>query len=161
MQIDKYIVLITFIPWILFFIVSILNNLNNKNYQVFSLKYLKKSFFKIFRIDTLFLIIAFYYFSSFDKEFVDKYLFAVMCLYLFMNSFYEKKEKIKKDFFKQNILNLILLFLIMLIPFMVYFIGHKLVLTYKIMLLYLYLEYVLIILVSYISRFILKIFKKK
>lgn len=161
MNIDKYIVLITFIPWLLFFIVSILNNLNNKDYKTFSLKYLKKNFFKIFRIDTLFLIIAFYYFSSFGKEFVDKYLFAVMCLYLFMNSFYEKKEKIKKDFFKKNFLNLVLLFIIMLIPFTVYFIKQKLVLTYKIMLLYLYFEYIMILLVNYISKFIFKVLKRK
>lgn len=161
MNIDKYIVLITFIPWLLFFIVSILNNLNNKDYKTFSLKYLKKNFFKIFRIDTLFLIIAFYYFSSFGKEFVDKYLFAVMCLYLFMNSFYEKKEKIKKDFFKKNFLNLVLLFIVMLIPFTVYFIKQKLVLTYKIMLLYLYFEYIMILLVNYISKFIFKVLKRK
>lgn len=161
MNIDKYIVLITFIPWLLFFIVSILNNLNNKDYKTFSLKYLKKNFFKIFRIDTLFLIIAFYYFSSFGKEFVDKYLFAVMCLYLFMNSFYEKKEKIKKDFFKKNFLNLVLLFIVMLIPFTVYFIKQRLVLTYKIMMLYLYFEYIMILLVNYISKFIFKVLKRK
>lgn len=161
MKIDKYIVLITFIPWLLFFIVSILNNLNNKDYKTFSLKYLKKNFFKIFRIDTLFLIIAFYYFSSFGKEFVDKYLFAVMCLYLFMNSFYEKKEKIKKDFFKKNFLNLVLLFIVMLIPFTVYFVKQRLVLTYKIMLLYLYFEYIMILLVNYISKFIFKVLKRK
>lgn len=161
MNINKYVILITFIPWIIFFLISGINNLNNDDYKAFSVKYLKDNFFKIFRIDTLFLIIVFYYFSSFGKEFVDKYLFAVMVLYLLMNSFYEKKEKIKKGFFKENIINLLLLLVIMVIPFSIYFIKHKLILTYKVMLFYLFFQYIIIIVVNYIAKLIKKIFKRK
>ena len=161
MNINKYVILITFVPWIIFYLISGINNLNNDNYKIFSVKYLKNNFFKIFRIDTLFLIIVFYYFSSFGKEFVDKYLFAVMVLYLLMNSFYEKKEKIKKDFLKENIINLILLLLVMIIPFSIYFIKHKLILTYKVMLFYLFFQYIIIIAVNYIAKLIKKIFKRK
>ena len=118
---DRYIVLLTFIPWILFFIISVRRNLNNSNYRKFNFKYLKENFFNIFRLDLLFLVIVFFYFASFEKDFVDKYLFMVMNLYLCVNSIYEKKIKLNKGFIKKNILEIILLFIIMLIPFGIYF----------------------------------------
>lgn len=100
MDLEKYIIIVTFIPWILIAIVSTINNLNNEHYRTFSLKYLGKNIFKIFRLDTLLLILCFWYFASFDREFVDKYLFAIMCLYLFVNFFYEKKILLKRNFLK-------------------------------------------------------------
>lgn len=151
-MLDKYIVFLTFIPWILFFIVSIIRNLNNNNYRKFSFSYLRKNLFKIFRLDLLFLVGVYIYFASYKMEFVDKYLFLVMNLYLFVNSFYDKKSKISKNFYKKNIIELILLVLIMLIPFIIYIVKDNLVLTYKIMLLYLVFEYVIILLVSYLGR---------
>lgn len=159
MSIDKYIVLITFIPWVLFFLKSGIYNLNNSNYEKMSWKYLKNNFFKIFRIDTLFLIIAFYYFSSYGKDFVDKYLFAVMALYLLMNSFYDRKEKIKKGFVREKFINIILFLIVMIVPFFIYFGKHNLVLTYKIMLFYIFFQYIIIIAINYISKLIRKLFK--
>ena len=161
MNINKYIIFVTFIPWILVIIVSMLSNLNNENYQKFSLKYLGKNIFKIFRLDTLLLILCFWYFASFDKEFVDKYLFAIMCLYLFVNFFYEKRIPLKKYFFKENMIQIVLLLLIITIPFIYYHNTNNLNFTYKIMLLYFFLEYVIILIVSYIARLIKKIFKIK
>ena len=161
MDIEQYIIWITFIPWILISIVSLINNLSNEHYQKFSLKYLSRNIFKIFRLDTLLLIICFWYFASFNKEFVDKYLFAIMCLYLFVNFFYEKQNRVKKNFLKENIIELILLLIVMIIPFIYYHITNNLNLTYKIMLLYLFLEYIIILIVSLIARIIKKVFKRK
>ena len=161
MNINKYIILVTFIPWILMVFVSVLSNLNNENYQKFSFKYLGKNFFKIFRLDTLLLILCFWYFASFHKTFVDKYLFSIMCLYLFVNFFYEKRNPLKKNFFKENIIQIILLLFITIIPFIYYYKTNNLNITYKIMLLYLYLEYIIILIVSYITKLIKKLFNKK
>ena len=160
MELDRYITWITFIPWILIITVSMISNLNNENYRKFSFKYLSKNIFKIFRLDTLLLIICFWYFASFDREFVDKYLFAIMCLYLFVNFFYEKRNPIKKQFWKDNIISIILLIIINIIPFIYYNNTGNLNFTYKIMLLYLFLEYIIILIVSYISKLIKKLFKK-
>ncbi|MCM1053727.1 MAG: hypothetical protein NC483_07125 [Ruminococcus sp.] len=157
-MIDNYINIITFIPWLLLFCVSSINYLKDKKTQEFNIKYLKKNFFKIFRLDTLFLIVVFFYFAYFNKEFVLKYLFAVMCMYLFVNSFYEYKPSLNKEFFKNNFINIILLLIFILIPFIIYFTTHKLELTYKIMLLFYFLEYFINILVISISKFISKIF---
>ena len=160
MELNEYVTLVTFIPWIIIFIISVIYGLNNKDYKTFSWKYFKKNIFKIFRLDTLLLIIAFFYFASFNKEFVDKYLFAVMSLYLCVNSFYESKNNLKKNFFKSNSLELFLIFIIMLIPFYIFFKMNNLVLTYKVMLMYLFLEYIIILVVSYISKFIKKLIKR-
>ena len=161
MDIEKYIILITFIPWILIIVVSMISNLNNEHYRTFSLKYLGKNIFKIFRLDTLLLILCFWYFASFDREFVDKYLFAIMCLYLFVNFFYEKKNPIKKEFFKEHIIELILLIVMMAIPFIYYHNTDNLNFTYKLMLLYLFFEYIIILAVSLIATLIKKIGKRK
>ena len=72
-----------------------------------------------------------------------------MCLYMFVNSFYEEKMELKKNFFKDNMLHLILLLLVSLIPFLVYSIKKDLLLTYKIMLMFLFLEYIIILVISY------------
>lgn len=159
MELNKYVTLITFMPWVLIFIIDCINKLNNKNYTSFSWEYLKKNFFKIFRLDTLFLIVVFIYFASFRKDFVDKYLFAVMSFYLLVNSFYEKKNNLKKGFWKKNILNILCLFIVMSVPFIVYFNKKDLVLTYKIMLIYLFLDYIIIMVISYATKLILKVFK--
>ena len=161
MDIEKYIIIVTFIPWILIAIVSTISNLNNEHYCTFSLKYLGKNIFKIFRLDTLLLILCFWYFASFHKTFVDKYLFSIMCLYLFVNFFYEKRNPLKKNFFKENIIQIILLLFITIIPFIYYYKTNNLNITYKIMLLYLYLEYIIILIVSYITKLIKKLFNKK
>ena len=158
---NKYLVFITFIPWLIIFIISILNNLNNDSYKKFSFKYLTKNFFKIFRIDLLFLIIMFYYFTSFNLDFVSMYLFAVMNIYLCVNSFYEHKKKLKDNFFKTNLISLILLSFITLIPFLIYYFHKDLVLAYRIMLLYLFLEYIIIIVISFLARLITKVLKLK
>ncbi len=160
MELEKYITVLTFIPWVLIIMVSMLFNLNNDNYNSFSLKYFNRNIFKIFRIDTLLLLVFFWYFSSFDKEFVSKYLFAIMCLYLFVNFFYEQKNSLKKDFFKHNLLQIIFLIIAVALPFIYYHNTNNLDLTYKIMLLYLFLEYPIILLANYVSHFLNAIYKK-
>lgn len=161
MEINKYITFLTFIPWVFMYVVSIIRNLNNKEYHTFSWKYLKKNILRIFRIDTLFLIIVYFYFASFDMEFVSEYLFAVICLYLFVNSFYEKKKPLKKDFLKNYIGEAFLLFLYMLLPFLGYYIMYyDLVFIYKWMLLSLFFEYFLILIGCMIVKLFKNILKK-
>ncbi len=153
---SKYIIFLTFIPWIIIFIVSSLRNINNPNYQKITFKYFTKNFFKIFRLDTLFLIIVFFYFASYDKEFVNQYLFAVMNIYLCVNSIYEKKEKYPKNFIKNNIFNIVILLLILITPFVIYFTKKDLVFTYKIMLIYLFLESLIIIIINKLLKLLKK-----
>jgi len=159
MDLDQYITILTFIPWVLYIVVSLITNLNKEEYRLINFNYIRKNFFKIFRLDTLFLLIVFIYFTTFKMEFVLEYLFAIMCIYLFVNSFYEDKNKLKKGFFKENIISIILIFILILIPFIIYFKTKDIIKTYNIMLIYVFIEYILIIIVSYIEKFLKKIFK--
>lgn len=158
MDLDQYITILTFIPWVLYIVVSLITNLNKEEYRLINFNYIRKNFFKIFRLDTLFLLIVFIYFTTFKMEFVLEYLFAIMCIYLFVNSFYEDKNKLKKGFFKENIISIILIFILILIPFIIYFKTKDIIKTYNIMLIYVFIEYILIIIVSYIEKFLKKIF---
>lgn len=157
--INRYITLLTFLPWIVIFGISIIRNLNNKNYRDFSKKHFKKNFFNIFRIDTLILVVCYFFFASFKMVFVNQYLFAVMCLVLCANSFYDEKKPLEKNFFRNYWGELLLLFLIMITPILTYFIKNNLDLTYKIMLVYLFLEYFLILFVCFVVKLVKKISK--
>jgi len=159
--INFYLTLLTFLPWIFIYLIRVVRYLNNPNYHSFSWNYIEHHFFDIFRMDTLVIILFFFFFASFKLEFVNKYLFPVMCLYLCANSFYEVKEKRKKGFFKENLGNIILLILFMMFPIMVFVLFGKLGLTYKIMLFYLFFLYFLIILACGIINLLKKFFKRR
>ena len=145
-MINELITYLTFIPWILVFIKNSLDILNSKDNITF--KYLRKNFFKIFRLDLLILIIVFFYFATFDKGFVHKYLFAIINLYLFVNSFYENKKALTKDLFKKKYLSIIITFVLMLIPIIYYIFKQNVIITYKIMFIYIYFESILILLIK-------------
>lgn len=157
MEINNFILILTFIPWIIYFLTLMIKNFTKKDYTKFSFKYLKKNIFQIFRLDILFLILIFYYFATFNLEFVIKYLFLIMVIYLLVNSYYEKKSKFKENFLKENILKIIFLFLITLIPFLIYLKTHNLVLTYMLMFLYLFFNYFITIIISFFTNKIKKL----
>ncbi len=142
-MINEVINYLTFIPWILIFAKNCLDKLRSKDKLTF--KYLKKNFFKIFRLDLLLLIIIFYYFASFNKDFVHKYLFAIINLYLFVNSFYESKTNVKKNNLKKE---LILVLIMVIIPIGYYILSHNLLLTYKLMFIYLYFINIIILIIK-------------
>lgn len=154
--ISFYIALLSFIPWIPLYIITFIIALNRSD-KNFSWTYFKHHMLEVFRLDWLILIIFFFFFAAFKQQFVSEYLFPVICLYLFVNSFYEKKDKLQKDFIKKNLGELVILFIIMLIPFIIYFIFGKLSLTYKIMLVMIFLEYFLVGIVKNITKHLKKI----
>lgn len=154
--ISFYIALLSFIPWIPLYIITFIIALNRSD-KNFSWTYFKHHMLEVFRLDWLILIIFFFFFAAFKQQFVSEYLFPVICLYLIVNSFYEKKDKLQKDFIKKNLGELIILFIIMLIPFIIYFIFGKLSLTYKIMLVMIFLEYFLVGIVKNITKHFKKI----
>ena len=143
-MINNIITYLTFIPWTLVFVKNSLDKIGVKDKLTF--KYLKENFFKIFRLDLLVLIVVFFYFATFDKGFVHKYLFAVMNLYLFINSFYE--NKVNKYKIKNKYITLIMIFILMFMPIVYYMLSNNLILTYKIMLICLYLENIIILIIK-------------
>ena len=152
-MINKIIIFLTFIPWIVIYLKYCLSKLSDNN--KLSIKYLKSNIFKIFRLDLLVLIIIFFYYASFNKGFVNEYLFAVFNIYLFVNSFYEN-HNIKKGMLKKEIFPLIIMLILMIIPIIYYIFSKNLILTYKVMFIYLFLENIVVLIFKNVKRLVLE-----
>lgn len=88
-----------------------------------------KKDYKLFRFDTLILIAIFIYFAKFKVVFVNKLLFFTICLYLFVNKLYEKKLKEKLDI-KANKIEIIIGYVLAILPFLPYILWRKLLISY-------------------------------
>ena len=62
MNFNKFLIGLTFIPWLIVFIRNLIKILS---YAEFNFSYFKKNFLDIFRLDQLFLVVVFFYFASF------------------------------------------------------------------------------------------------
>ena len=145
---NKIINYITFIPWVLFFgklIKMALKETKNKN---LNFKWFKSHFSTIIHFDIIILILLFIYFASFEDTLVDRMLFSVMNLYLFVNTFYDKRNISNKSLDKKDIIPSIIIILLSLIPFILYeFKIIRVATVYLILFIYTVVAYILVILI--------------
>ena len=155
---NNLIIIATFIPWIINFYANLLDIYRSLDYQdLTAIEWLKKNFFKEFRIDALILILIFIYFSNFDKLFVCKYLFLVMNLYFWINNLYDKKAPIKIfTCIKDNYKEMLIINIISFTPFVYYYFYHNLISTYLALFAITFLNFILIILIRLIKEKIVK-----
>ena len=147
-MINRIINYITFIPWILFFGKLVKMALKETKNKKLDIKWFKKYFSTIMHFDIIILILLFIYFASFKDSFVNKMLFSVMNLYLFVNTFYDKRNISDKKLDKSDIFPSIIILLISLIPFILYTLKViKLTTTYTILFIYSVFAYILVILI--------------
>jgi len=151
---------IAILPWLLFFSVysyNIFIKIYEKNKN--NLKtWFKKNFLKMFRIDMLILIAIFIFFLQFNNATVNIMLFFMINLYLFVNCFYdEQKSKNPKKIIIQHLIPFLL---VVLIPFLFYFLTKKFVTTCLIMFGYSFFAYIIVILIKKISVCFSTIFKR-
>ena len=143
---NKIIIYLTFIPWVLFYGKLIKLALRETKDKKLDSKWFKKNFSTIIHFDIIILILLFIYFASFKDNFVDQMLFSVMNLYLFVNTFYDKRNKSNKVLDKKDVAPSILILLISLIPFVLYECKViKLATTYLIAFIYAALAYIIVI----------------
>ena len=80
-MINKIIIFLTFIPWIVIYLKYCLSKLSDNN--KLSIKYLKSNIFKIFRLDLLVLIIIFFIMHLLIKDLLmNIYLLFLIFIYL-------------------------------------------------------------------------------
>ncbi len=152
-MINKIIIYLTFGPWLLFFGRLIKMALKETKNKKLDYVWFKKHFSTIMHFDIIILILLFIYFAIYNDTFVDKMLFSVMNLYLFVNTFYDKRNISNKSLDKKDILPGLIIFLISLIPFLLYnFKIINLVTTYIILFIYAALAYILVILIRKIVK---------
>ncbi len=161
MDFEKMVVYMTFIPWILYFIknsFAILKELKEAQKMGYS-KWFRKNFYKIFRIDTLLLLALFFYFAKFNMAIVNKLLFTVIHLYMWVNTFYDNNEN-KEHLSKDDIGPCIILLIWMLVPIIWFEKALTQVEVYKLMCIFTFFTFVFVILVKLIYAPIQKLWKK-
>lgn len=125
----RIIVLISFIPWLLFFY-----SLTKYNYNIIGKKNMKNKFIKLFPIYDLILYAVFIYFSLVYRQatsifFVRVILFSSIFLYLFFNKISRKDYKNNKNISNKFVLYIIL---VSILPIIIYFFkGYYSILCYS------------------------------
>ncbi len=128
---EKFLIIISFIPWILCYLKYSLNTIVEVNNRIITFDWFKKSIFKIFRFETLFLFLIFLYFAKYRDNLVCIMLFAVITLYLFISSFHDNRDPKRKSKIKNlNIFVMVFTIIVAIIPLIFYFKTHKLITTY-------------------------------
>lgn len=133
------------VTWVLCFSKEVLFTLKNTNPKEPYFKDFKSNAFKLIRLDKLLLIAIFIYYVNFNKDFVTSLVFTVICLYFFINKFYEKgkKEKFLKTI-KNNWLTIIITYILVLVPFIYLLITKNYDNTSIALLFYIFFSYFII-----------------
>lgn len=133
------------LAWLCCFTKELIFTLKNTNSKRSYFKDFKSSAFNIIRLDKLLLIIIFIIYVNFNKEFVTSLVFTVICLYFFINKFYEKSKKDSlKNVIKKNWIAIIITYVFALIPFIYLIITNNYDNTSIILLLYIFFSYFII-----------------
>lgn len=150
MKFDKIVILVTFIPWILYFIeimyyrIHMIEkfDLDGDKY----LKYISKNLFKAINIKELILFFIFIIFSGYQSKLALKILFPTIYLYLLVDFFHTYANDCGKIRYYLMMALSVLLIIFVIIYFMI---TEDLYLTYSFM-----------FIVSVLSAFIIFLFSK-
>lgn len=144
------------ISWIICFINETIYNIKNYNNSKY-FKNFKSKVGQIIRLDKLFLITIFIIYVRFNKDFITSLLFAVICLYLYINKLYEKTKKMTfKEILKNNWLTILTACVFASIPFVFYGLTKKLEITCIALLFYIFFNYFIVGISVYLSKLIIK-----
>lgn len=157
----KIMIIITFIPWILYFFSVSVNAIKDLNKNEITKEWLKNNIFNIFHFDNIILFAIFAYFSCFYPDanqiwLVEVLLFSFINLYLYLNRFYDKNNKTEKLGIK-DIPTILILIILMFIPLIYYLSTKHYVVSYYIMFIYSFFNYVIVFISKYLTNKIIKI----
>ena len=159
-----YLVYLTFIPWILYFLSICKKALYELKNKKINIEYLKKNFFRMFPFDTLILTALFVFVAKFYKDASELWLakvllFSSINLYLYINTFYDDaKKRIKVG--PGNISTMLIIVIVMLIPIVFYVAFHKYTITYYILFGYSFFYYPITIICRSINNLLFKIARR-
>ena len=160
---QKIIICLTFIPWILYFISVSINAIKDLNRNKITMNWLKENVLNIFHFDNIILIAIFIYFSicypdSDQIMLVEVLLFTFINLYLYLNRYYDKNNK-KEKITVNDIPTVLIIVILMLIPITYYLSTKKYTTCYYIMYGYSFFNYVIVYISKIINNKIISIIK--
>lgn len=161
----KFLVYLTFIPWLLYFITLSKNTIKVLKTNKLTKEWIKSNIFNIFHFENLILFGIFIFFSiayrSRDQIWlVDALLFSAINLYLFINTYYQKK-KTNAKITNSDIPIILILIILTCIPFIFYASTHKYVIVYYILFAYIFFDYPIVYISKQINDLIIKMVKKE
>ncbi len=160
-----YIVYLTFIPWILYFIRVCKKALIEIKGKKVNNEYVKKNFFHIFPFDIIILIAIFVFVAKFYKDASQIWLakillFSSINLYLFINTYYDETHK-KSNIGTGDISTILILLFLMLIPIIFYVSTKKYTITYYILFGYSFFYYPITFISKKLNDILLKMVRRK
>ena len=161
---SKFIVLLTFIPWFLYFASLCKSAIYNLNENKITWNWIKDNIFKIFHFENLILIGLFVYFSIYHYKanqifLVEILLFTSINLYLFINRYYDKTN-VEYKIGNKDITTIFVILFITLIPIMFYLTTNREVITYFILFGYSFFNYIIVFISKFINNIIYKIVRR-
>lgn len=161
---SKFIVLLTFIPWFLYFASLCKSAIYNLNENKITWNWIKDNIFKIFHFENLILIGLFVYFSIYHYKanqifLVEILLFTSINLYLFINRYYDKTN-VEYKIGNKDITTILIILFITLIPIMFYLTTNREVITYFILFGYSFFNYIIVFISKFINNIIYKIVRR-
>jgi len=156
---QKFIIILSFIPWLLYFLSICINAIKDLDENKLSSDWIKENIFKIFHFESLILFGIFvyfstYYFKSSQIWLVDSLLFAAINLYLFINFYYDKNRYDTK-LESKHIPLLLIIIIFIFIPIIFYLITKRYQITYYILFAYIFFNYIIVIISNLIYKGIL------
>lgn len=161
----KFLVYLTFIPWILYFSSVCKNAIKDLKRVKVNKEWIKKNIFKIFHFENIILFAIFSYFSFNYKDanqiwLVDVLLFSAINLYLFFNRYYDKNRNDER-IGTGDVSTILIILLLIAIPLIYYVSTHNYVNTYYILFGYSFFNYLIVFVAKYINDLIMKLIKRK
>lgn len=160
----KFIVLLTFIPWFLYFTSLCKSAIQDLNTSKINLSWIKDNIFKIFHFENLILIAIFVYFSiSYYKAdqiwLAEVLLFSAINLYLFFNRYYDKNNKEYK-IGNRDITTILIILFIVLLTIIFYLSTNRFTITYYILFIYSFFNYLIVFISKSINDLIYKLVRR-
>lgn len=157
----KLFILLSFIPWLLYFFYQGRNALKDLKNNKISKEWFKTNFLNIFHLDNLILLGIFLYFSnvyhSSNQIFLTKLLlFSCINLYLFTNRYYDKNRN-KNRIGAEDISTVLIIIILAFVPISFYNLTGNYTIAYYIMFGFSFFNYLIVYLAKKINDLILKI----
>ena len=160
-----YIVYLTFIPWVLYFISICKKALYEIKVKKVNKDYFFKNLWRILPLDRLiltgiFVFVCIFYKGASQLWVAKVLLFASINLYLYINTFYDEDRK-RFNLTTGDISTMLIILILMIGPIVFYVATHMYTVTYFILFGYSFFYYIITLLSKGINSLIFKIVRKK
>lgn len=156
----KFIVYLTFIPWFLYFASLCKDAIKKLENTKISKNWFKSNLFSIFHFPNIILFAIFIYFSIRYSDanqiwFTSILLFSSINLYLFINHYYDKYKTTEK-IDSMNLSTILIILFLVFIPIIYYISTSNYTITYYILFIYSFFNYLIVYISKLINDFLVK-----